>query len=470
MKRGPRYLAARGIARTVLAGAVDAPALRARLAACLVVPAGWRDDLARRLAAWPPYRWRQHDLDSLTEWLLHDARFGEAWQVHRPPVVRRYILRPVYAMRPAPLGLHEQAFVPLATPGDLAAWLGLANAGLWRLVLPAAWQRRRPLGEQHYRFLQIPKPSGGVRLIEAPEPYLKGLQRRLLDGLLSRVPVHDAVHGYVAGRSVVSHAAAHAGREVVLRFDLQDFFNSVPASRVHALWRTLGYPLPVVRCLTALCTVATPEVVLQRLREDGGWDWAQAQRRRDAHLPQGAPTSAALANLCAFGLDLRLAALAESFGARYTRYADDLVISGDTELRRQAARIEPLVAAIVREEGFRLNHRKTFVAPARGQQRVCGIVVNERPNLPREAFDRLKASLHRCVVHGPSALQLPQELTQPRASALAEGRSPYPESAVLSDAGNVREHLRGRIAWVAQLNPAKASRLMRLYEQIDWTR
>jgi RNA-directed DNA polymerase len=121
----------------------------------------------------------------------------------------------------------------------------------------------------------------------------------------------------------------------------------------------LGYASGVAQELTALCTTATPEPVLRRLHEEGGLTWLQRQRLLDPHLPQGTPTSAALANLCAFGLDLRLEGLAHALGARYTRYADDIVLSGDAHLRTAMPRIQAWVGHIAREEGFTLNPRKT---------------------------------------------------------------------------------------------------------------
>ena len=232
---------------------------------------------------------------------------------------------------------------------------------------------------------------------------------------------------------------------MVLKFDLQDFFTSVRASRVHALFETLGYAQTVARELTALCTTATPEPVLRRMFEEGGLTWAQLQRLRDPHLPQGAPTSAALANLCAFRLDLRLDGLAHALGARYTRYADDIVLSGGRHLSQAMPRIKAWVGRIALEEGFTLNHRKTRCLPAGRRQSVCSIIVNQHPNLPRPEFDRLKAILYQCVVQGPVAQN-------------REGRPHW------------RDYLRGRVAWAAQLNPAKAQRLKRLLDQIDWSR
>ena len=179
--------------------------------------------------------------------------------------------------------------------------------------------------------------------------------------------------------------------------------------------------------------------------EEGGLTWAQLQRLRDPHLPQGAPTSAALANLCAFRLDLRLDGLAHALGARYTRYADDIVLSGGRHLSQAMPRIKAWVGRIALEEGFTLNHRKTRCLPAGRRQSVCSIIVNQHPNLPRPEFDRLKAILYQCVVQGPVAQN-------------REGRPHW------------RDYLRGRVAWAAQLNPAKAQRLKRLLDQIDWSR
>ena len=347
---------------------------------------------------------------------------------------RSYILREASGMQPLPLGLERCQIPYWPHTGALAQWLGVSDGGMWRLTRPSAWQRRAHLGEQHYRFQLLAKRSGGWRLLEIPQDHLMGVQRRLLNDLLDRIPAHEAACGYVRERSVLEHARAHVGQAVVLKFDLQDFFACVRASRVHALFITLGYSDAVARELTALCTVATPEPVLRRMHEAGHLSWPQLQRLRDAHLPQGAPTSPALANLSAFRLDLRLDGLAQSLGARYTRYADDLVFSGSLKLRECRARVEAWVGRIAREEGFALNHRKTRCHSRERRQTVCGIVVNEAPNLPREEFDRLKALLYRCARSG-----------------LGE---------------QTFEQLQGRVAWASQLNPAKGWRLKRLLDQI----
>ena len=430
-----RALTARAMARAMLAGPPTARALTARLQACLGRRSEWTQALAERAARWPAEHWWRLGPRSLGRWIETDPGYQAAWGAHEPPSVRHYILRPRTHVPPPPLGLDHLALPNWPHAGALAQGLDVTPAGLWRLSKPAAWQRRDTLGRQHHRFHLLPKRSGGFRLLEVPEPHLMALQRRLLDVLLNKLPPHQAACGFVRGRSVREHAAAHAGQPVLLKFDLRDFFASVRASRLHALFATLGYGDAVARQLTALCTVATPESVLLRLREAGSLGWEQVQRHRDPHLAQGAPTSPALANLCAFKLDLRLDGLARTLGAHYTRYADDLVLSGPASLQAARERIVAWVGRIVREEGFELNHRKTRCATAARRQQVCGVVVNAHPNLPRAAFDLLKAQLHH---------------------------------ALRDSSGAHREHLRGRVAWAAQLNPAKALRLQRVFDRIHW--
>jgi RNA-directed DNA polymerase len=282
---------------------------------------------------------------------------------------------------------------------------------------------------RHYRYVRLPH-----RLIEAPKPRLRALQRRLLDEVLGRVPVHPAAHGFVPGRSAHTFAAPHAGRPLVVRLDLAAYFTSISVSRVYGLFRAMGYPEPVAHTLAALCTTSTPADVLRR----HGPAYPDALALRAPHLPQGAPTSPAIANLCTFRLDRRLAGAAAAFGATYTRYADDLAFSGDLG-PAQAARLVAFVTRVAVAEGFRVNPAKTRVRGRGDRQRLAGLVVNERPAAPREDYDRLRAILHAAARDGLAAAN----------------RDGHPDFAA---------HLAGRIAWVAHGRPARAAKLRRLYE------
>src|SRR5260370_29381469 len=204
--------------------------------------------------------------------------------------------------------------------GELADWLSLSDDELeWFADLKGLGNKLRRGKLQHYHYRVSPKRSGGVRLIEMPKQRLTELQRRILSGILEPIPAHPAVNGFVKGRSIVSFAAPHAGKRVLLRLDLQDFFPGFPAARVQALFRTLGYPEGVADRLGGICTnavprevwnVRPPEIAAAEGREAGAL-YARP------HLPQGAPTSPALANLTASRLDGRLSALAKTTEAIY---------------------------------------------------------------------------------------------------------------------------------------------------------
>jgi hypothetical protein len=121
------------------------------------------------------------------------------------------------------------------------------------------------------------------------------------------------------------------------------------------------------------------------------------------HLPQGAPTSPALANLCAYRADCRLAGLAKRAGTEYSRYADDPAFSGDEAFARHAERFSIYAAAILHEEGFAVNHRKTRIMRQGVRQHLAGLAVSQRVNVIRADFDRLKATLTNCARLGPES-------------------------------------------------------------------
>jgi len=328
----------------------------------------------------------------------------------------------------------------LRTPDDLAAWLDVpVNRLAW---LSHRCRKGRPEGvrQSHYHYRWLPKSSGGVRLIEAPKRELRAVQRQILTGILDRVPVPAAAHGFVRGRSIKTHAAVHAQPHVLVRIDLRDFYASVGFNRVVAIYRTIGYSREVALWLARLTTSALP-TNLTGPPEDPSAPW----RYRRRHLPQGAPTSPALANLSAYWLDKRLTGLAKSFGARYSRYADDLTFSGDESLDPRLRVLIQLVEQIIRDERFHSNRQKRRVLRRHQRQIVTGVVVNDRPNVCRADFDRLKAVLHNCVQHGPAS----------------QNREQHP---------NFASHLRGRVAHVQQLNPVRGTKLLAVYERIDWQR
>jgi hypothetical protein len=248
----------------------------------------------------------------------------------------------------------------------------------------------------------------------------------------------------------VTNARLHCGSPLLLKMDLRDFFASIPGARVHALFRTLGYPRETARYLTGLTTHRTPVWVLGDVPQE---EYASPEERRDrrrwgmrfsaSHLPQGAPTSPALANLCAYRLDVRLAGAAKACRANYSRYVDDLAFSCADGDIAHGRRILAMAQEIIREEGFAPNWRKTVMAPAATSQRITGLVVNRRTNLPRADYDTLKAILTNCQRHGPA----------------------NPNRRGVPD---FRAHLLGHISRFAEVNTERGRRLRDIFDRIVW--
>jgi hypothetical protein len=165
----------------MLAGPPSAAGLAARMRACLGADAAWYAALAERCARFPGERWRRLTTRKLATLIERDTGYAHAWLADEKPTVCRHILRERTGMQPLPLGLDHCQVPYWPHTAAFGRWLGVSDAGMWRLTRPSAWQRRARLGEQHYRYHLLAKRSGGWRLLEVPHPYLMPLQRRLLD-------------------------------------------------------------------------------------------------------------------------------------------------------------------------------------------------------------------------------------------------------------------------------------------------
>jgi RNA-directed DNA polymerase len=444
-------IVAQGLARAFLAADVGAAELRERGTRALGRKWPWLGGLVRSLQSDFGDGLQAQNHDEIVQAILAFVPFRAAFEsADRPPEVKGHF--PFHeAMRSPPRGLEYISLPMLDTPGDLARWLGVSLTELDWFSDIAGWGGGSPSEPlRHYRYQWLDKTTGGVRLLEIPKPRLRDIQRRILREILDLVPAHAAAHGSVARRSTVTNALVHAGKSMVVRLDLADFFSSISGARVFALFETLGYPPKTARYLTGLATHCAPRALVRSVPHDESAS-PEARRGRKAwalrfttrHLPQGAPTSAALANLCAYRLDLRLAGAAKASQAIYTRYVDDLFFSSQVAAPDRARRFAQMAYTIILEEGFAPNARKTQIMSHARAQYVTGLVVNEHPNVPRRDYDRLKAVLTNCIRRGIAS----------------ENHEAHPD---------FRSHLAGRVSYVQQANPARGAKLRALLDAIQW--
>jgi RNA-directed DNA polymerase len=276
----------------------------------------------------------------------------------------------------------------LATPADLAKAFNLPIPRLRWLAFHSEAST-----VTHYVRFQVPKKSGGMRELSAPHHDLAATQQWILMHILEKIPTHDAAHGFVPGRGTMTNATPHIGRATVINLDLKDFFPSITFPRVKGIFQQLGYSPAVATILALLCTECP-----RRKVEYNGKTFHVATGSRG--LPQGACTSPALSNLLARRLDSRLNGIAKKLGFTYTRYADDITFSGSAEFAAKTGYLLARVRHIVADEKLTVNETKTRVQRPNSRQSVTGIVVNQRPNVPRRVRRRLRAILHHAKKEG----------------------------------------------------------------------
>jgi hypothetical protein len=262
----------------------------------------------------------------------------------------------------------------------------------------------------------IPKRNGGTRKLLIPDAPTRDLQRRILRRLLSRLKAHEAAHAYERGRSVATNAALHSRQQVVLKMDLKDFFDRTSAQRVQAYFQRIGWNRNAAALLTRLVTT------------NGG-------------LPQGAPTSPRLANLVNISLDRNIARAAARFNGTYTRYADDITISFPEDWPRKLLKVVHRVRHLAKGCGYEVHgDRKFGVYRQHQRQRVCGVVVNAKPALPREIRRKLRAVEHALRTGGPATM-LSSQLSGWRAYERSLTKVTVPERVVRSRRRGTYRHL-----------------------------
>jgi RNA-directed DNA polymerase len=296
--------------------------------------------------------------------------------------------------------LQQHGLPVLADAMEVAAFFDISVGELRFLSF-----HRRVSKTTHYRRFAVPKKTGGERIISAPMPRLKALQRQILNDVLSKVPLHDAAHGFRRDRTIVTAAKPHLSAPVVVNLDLRDFFPSVTYRRTKGLFRSLGYGEQVATIFALLCTEAvTTEVELD------GERWFV--HRSERFLPQGSPASPAITNLICRRLDAQLTAAAEHFGFMYTRYADDLTFSwrpseahGDDLSGEAIRKLLGRVRFLVEKAGFAVHPDKTRVMRKGRRREVVGIVVNDgRPRVEKKKIKQFRAAVHRLRTKGPEGV------------------------------------------------------------------
>ncbi|MFK4345207.1 RNA-directed DNA polymerase [Paenibacillus sp. RC62] len=269
-----------------------------------------------------------------------------------------------------------------------------------------------------YKEYQIAKSNGSLRTISTPSYNLKAIQRWILDNILSSFTVHTHAYGFVKGRNIKDNAIVHTKKKLVLNIDIKNFFPSIKFEHVFYIFYDHGYTKELSYSLASLTTFK-------------------------GFLPQGAPSSPCIANILCNTMDKRLLALATKMNADYSRYADDITISGDENIRDYIDTIK----SIIINEGFDINYRKLRLQTNKNMQEVTGLIVNEDVKVKRKYKKKLEQHIYYCRKFGVySHLQKIE----------AESKSYF------------KEYLYGMANFIKMIEPDEGVKFLKKLDDLNW--
>jgi hypothetical protein len=246
-----------------------------------------------------------------------------------------------------------------------------------------------------------------VRQIDNPVKQLKNIQTRILRQVLSRVDLPSYMFGAVSGKTLVSHAEQHVENQAstVVRMDISSYYPNVTCHHVYFVWNViLGCPPGVAKLLTELTT----------------FEW---------HLPQGAPTSPAIANILLASIYAPVCLASEKAGLTITTWVDDLIFSGTA-----ARGVMETVRATLASNGFKIAPRKRDILGPKDEKVITGVRLGRsHVRAPHKKMSELRAAIHRLAVG----------------------------SVAPDDLDKYRQNLSARIAHIAWIHSGDATKLRR---------
>jgi RNA-directed DNA polymerase len=250
---------------------------------------------------------------------------------------------------------------------DLSAFLSeVASSSLINYILVRK--------DSYYRNFRIKKKNGTYRYINEPINQLFTIQKEFSQFFLINRTRNEHSHGFELNKSIITNADRHVNKKIVLNIDLEDFFLNISTPRISKL-------------LTDKFNVSEVEAI----------KIADLLTYKNS-LPQGAPSSPVISNLICETLDEELLKYCKQFNITYTRYADDMTFSFNFN-KLPIIQVKNIIF-IIEQNDFKINKKKYRYYYRNTRQLVTGLVVNEKINVKREYYKRLRAILYNWKVKG----------------------------------------------------------------------
>lgn len=280
-----------------------------------------------------------------------------------------------------------------------------------------------------YKEYYITKKRGGFRKISSPYRPLKIMQQYIAKYILSNVPIHEKAFGFVPTKSIYHNAKEHVNQDCILNIDLCNFFETISSKKIYSIFMNMGYASNLCVDFSKICTAAIESKSLLPV------------------LPQGAPTSPVLSNICAYNLDKRLDRFAHKNNLVYSRYADDITFSG---LRKDLPKVS-FLKRVIEDEGFKLNTSKIRLYTKKNNKRIItGLLVDDSVRIPKKFKKEIFRHLHFCQKYSPKE------------------HIDYLNSKRSKPKGYFYEWLKGKISFVQMVEPKIGEKMFKEFDRIDW--
>ena len=226
--------------------------------------------------------------------------------------------------------------------------------------------------EDNYKVFKIKKSNGSFRKIYEPNGTLKYIQRQILKNILENKKVSKYATAYQKGKSLKDNASIHIGKKIILKLDIKNYFDSISFYSIYDSCFSIEYfPKGIGMLLTYLCTY-------------------------NGYLPQGAPTSAYISNLVMKDFDDELGNWCDKNNISYTRYSDDMTFSGNFNPNLVIKKVKEMLFKL----GFELNKKKIHIIKQNQQQKITGIVVNEKMQVEKNYRKEIRKEIYYIKKYG----------------------------------------------------------------------
>lgn len=223
---------------------------------------------------------------------------------------------------------------------------------------------------QYYRPFELTKKNGKKREILAPRKFIKVTQHWIADHFLNRLKIHSSCFSYRKGVGIKDNAYNHVGMGYVANIDIIDYFGTINKTMIKKCLLDNNIPMNIVEVISGLVTYY-------------------------GCLPQGAPTSPIISNAILHDFDENMCKSALQLDCVYTRYSDDITISGNS--REKVVLLIKVAERLLGRQGFIINREKTRILSYNNRQVVTGILVNESLRPTRKYRRKVRAAFNNAI-------------------------------------------------------------------------